>query len=182
MKLKYIFAALFLFASAAPLGAASPEMLLRERCYQGECTFTKIIQTKTIGRNAGGYLLQVKARSVAVGLKQGESEKIPAPKNFGIVRVVYIYCSTTKPALIFYDSKKFYAHIMNIGETPAGYEIGSHIEYWAACHDRIVSVGDVTEGKLAEDAAGLGYKKLPDGERQQRGFRSKKKAFRYFGL
>src|SRR5882757_8975726 len=46
--------------------AAPPEILLRERCHQGECTFTKITQTKTVGKNADGYMLEVKERSAVV--------------------------------------------------------------------------------------------------------------------
>ncbi len=94
----------------------------------------------------------------------------------------YVYCSTRKPAVIFYDDRKFYAHLLNIGEKTAGYEIDSQIEYWAACHDRVVSASDVTEGRLAKDAADLGYRKLPEAETGQRGFRNKKKAFQFFGL
>ncbi len=97
------------------------------------------------------------------------------------MRVIYIYCSTEKPALIFYD-KKFYAHFLKIGEPPTGNQIDSHIEYWAACHNRVVSVGDVTEGKLAKDAAELGYGKFPKNWGAQRDFRNKKKAFQFFGL
>lgn len=180
---RYWFAALLLFAFAVPLQAAQ-EILLRERCHQGECTFTKIIQTKTIGKNADGYLLEIKTRSVVVRAPKGggEPQNIPEAGSFGLVRVNYAYCSTQKPAVIFYDSRKFYAHFLKVGEAPPGSEIDSHIEYWAACHDKIVSVGDVADGKLAKDAADLGYGKFPDNWGRQREFRTKKKAFRYFGL
>jgi hypothetical protein len=173
--------AAILCASAASSSAA-PEMVLRERCHQGECTFTKIIQTKTIGKNDDGYMLEVKTRSSTQHYKPGarESEQ-PLPENYGIVRVVYMYCSTKKPALIFSD-KKFYAHLLNIGGTPAGYAIDSHIEYWAACHDKAVSVSDVMEGKLAKDAAALGYPEFTPQQESQRRFRTKAEAFRYFGL
>ncbi len=184
MNPRYCFAALFLVALLSQPVFAAQEMLLRERCHQGECTFTKIIQTKTVGKNAGGYLLEVKARSVVVRAPKGggEPEKIPEAGSFGLVRVSYAYCSAQKPAVIFYDNRKFYAHLLNVGETPAGYEIDSHIEYWAACHDKIVRVGDVMEGKLAKDAANLGYEKFPDNWGKQREFRSKAKAFRFFGF
>lgn len=184
MNPRTCFAALFLFALLSQPVFAAREMLLRERCHQGECTFTKIIQTKTIGKNAGGYMLEVKTRSVVVRAPKGggEPQKIPEAGSFGLVRVSYAYCSTQRPAVIFYDSRKFYAHLLNVGEPPAGYEIDSHIEYWAACHDKIVSANDVADGKLAKDAADLGYGKFPENWGKQREFRSKKKAFRYFGL
>lgn len=184
MNPRICFAALFLLALLSQPVFAAREMLLRERCHQGECTFTKIIQTKTIGKNADGYLLEVKMRSVVVRAPKGggEPQKIPGAGSFGLVRVSYAYCSTQKPAVIFYDSRKFYAHLLNVGEMPAGYEIDSHIEYWAACHDRTVSVSEVSDGKLAKDAADLGYKKMREGEKKQREFRNKKKAFQYFGF
>jgi hypothetical protein len=184
MNQRTCFAALLFVAFAAQPVFAAQEMLLRERCHQGECTFTKIIQTKTIGKNDGGYLLEVKARSVVVWAPKGggEPEKVPEAGSFGLVRVSYAYCSTQKSAVIFYDSRKFYAHLLNIGEAPAGYEIDSHIEYWAACHNKIVGVGELTDGKLAKDAADLGYGKFPDDWGRQREFRNKKKAFQYFGF
>ena len=183
MTKSFMFGCLAMVLGAGSLLAA-PEILLRGRCHQGECTFTKIIQTKTIGKNADGYLLEVKARSVVVRAPKdgGEPEKIPEAGSFGLVRVSYAYCSTQKPAVIFYDNRKFYAHLLNVGETSAGYEIDSHIEYWAACHDKIVSASDVSDGKLAKDAADLGYGKFPDNWGRQGEFRSKKKAFRYFGF
>jgi hypothetical protein len=181
MNPRFCFAALFLAAFATQPVFAAQEMLLRERCHQGECTFTKIIQTKRIKSNAGGYLLEVKARSATVREKNDSRGEPRLPKNFGFVRVTYMYCSKEKPALIFSDSK-FYAHLLKIGETPAGYEIDSQIEYWAACENKVVNVGDLMEGKLAKDAADLGYGKFPDNWGKQREFRNRKKAFQYFGF
>jgi hypothetical protein len=183
MKPRSWFAVCFLFASAGPL-LAEPGVLLRERCHQGECAFTQIIQTKTVGHNADGYMLEVKARSASLRIppRADDPATMKPPKNFGLVRVIFVYCSKTKPALVFYDDRTFHAHLLRIGETPAGYEIDSQIEYWAACHDKVVSVADVTENKLAKDAAGLGYGRFADNWSGQRDFRTKKKAFRFFGL
>ncbi len=65
---------------------------------------------------------------------------------------------------------------------PGGHQIDSHIEYWAACHNKVVSVEDVTGGALAKQAADLGYGKFPENWGTQRQFRNKKKAFQFFGL
>lgn len=174
----------FLFLGAGSSFAAFSEMLLRERCNQGECTFTKIITKRPAGKNAQGVMLEVKSRSVVVSApaRQADPQTMPAPESFGLVRVSYAYCSTQKPAIVFYDGKKFFAHLLSVGEPPAGYAINSHIEYWAACHDKIVSVADVMEGKLAKEAADLGYRKSPEAEQGQREFRNKRRAFRFFGL
>ena len=180
---KQLASAFVISALAGPLLAAQPEMLLRERCQQGECTFTKIVTKRPIGKNAQGTMIEVKSRSVVVpAAKNVDPSSVPTPDSFGLVRVSYAFCSTQKPAIVFYDSKKFYAHMLNVGEAPAGYAVNSQIEYWAACHDRIVSVNEVTEGRLAKDAEKLGYTKLPEGDIVQRDFRNKKRAFRFFGL
>ena len=184
MQMKYPFAALLFLALTASSVAAEP-MLLRERCHQGECGFTQIIQTKTVGRNADGYMLEVKARSATLPIpdkSKADPETMKLPKNFGLVRVVYTFCSMTKPAFVFYDDKRFYAHLLKIGDTPAGYEVDSQIEYWAACHKKVVSADDLTAGTLAKEAADLGYGPYPDRWNGQRSFRTKKKAFRFFGL
>jgi hypothetical protein len=174
---------LTLMAASALARDLPPEMLLRERCHQGECTFTKIFTKRVIKKNTGGKLVEVKSRSVVVPAPKSDAEvQPPAPDSFGLVRVSYAYCSTEKPGLIFYDNQKFYVHVLNIGEPAAGYLIDSQIEYWAACHDKVVSVGDVMEGKLAKEAADLGYHKVPEAERAQYKFKNKKKALRFFGL
>ena len=54
--------------SAVSAFAAAPEMLLRGRCHQGECSFSKIISTQTIGKNDAGYMLLVKERSASASL------------------------------------------------------------------------------------------------------------------
>ena len=184
MNPRTCFAALFVFSLSSQPVFAAQEMLLRERCHQGECTFAKIIQTKTVGKNDGGYMLEVKARSVVVRAPKGggEPEKIPEAGSFGLVRVSYAYCSKQRPGVIFYDNRKFYAHLLKVGETSAGYETDSHIEYWAACHNKIVSAGDVMKGNVAKDAADLGYGKFPEKWGKQVEFRNKTKAFKYFGL
>jgi hypothetical protein len=172
------------FVSGPASAEAAPEMLLRGRCNQGECSFTKIISTQTIGKNDAGYMLLVKERSAIVTTSKNDSnpENVKAPKYFGLVKVGNIFCSTQKPATIFYSDKRFYAHVLNIGEPAPGFAVDSHIEYWAACHNRIVSVSDVMGGALVKDAAALGYHKVPEANQGQYDFRSRKKAFRFFGL
>jgi hypothetical protein len=179
-----VFLAAICLTLASPLSAATVDIRLRERCHQGECTFTNIIATRTIGKNDGGRMMEVKARSATLPIPKKRADDpstMKEPKNYGLVRVVYVYCSTSMPALIFYD-KKFYAHLLKIGARPAGNEIDSHIEYWAVCHGKVVTVADVTDGGLAKEAADLGYGNFPEKWGQQRSFRTKQKAFGFFGL
>jgi hypothetical protein len=168
---------------SGPLLAAQPEMLLRERCRSDECTFTKIVTKRRIAQNAQGRMIEVKSRSVVVPVAKGtDPQAVPSPDSFGLVRVSYAFCSTEKPAIILYNGKKFSAHMLNIAAETAGSAINAQIEYWAACHDRIVSVNEVTEGRLAKDAEKLGYHALPAEDIRRRDFRTKKRAFRFFGL
>jgi hypothetical protein len=128
-------------------------------------------------------MIEVKSRSVVVPVEKGtDPQAVPSPDSFGLVRVSYVFCSTQKPAVVFYDGKRFHAHMLNVGEPPRGYAVNSQIEYWAACHDRIVSVNEVMEGRLAKDAEQLGYRMLPAEDIRRRDFRTKKRAFRFFGL
>jgi hypothetical protein len=168
---------------SGPLVAAQPEMLLRESCRKNECTFTKIISKRPIGKNAQGRMIEVKSRSVVVPIAKGtDPQAVLSPDSFGLVRVSYVFCSTQKPAVIFYDGKRFHAYMLNVGEAPAGYAVNPQIEYWAACHDRIVSVNEVMEGRLVKDAGQLGYTRLPAEDIRRRDFRTKNRAFRFFGL
>lgn len=170
------------FAGAAmQVATAAPEMLLRERCHKSECGFTKIVTTKTVGRNAAGYMLQVKSRSVVVPLK-GAPDAMPTPESFGLVRVSYAFCSTQKPAVIFYKGEQFRVRLLNMIEPPAGDLINAHIEYWAVCHKQVFSVADVADGAAAKAAGDLGYREPGDVKRALRRYSSKKKAFRFFGL
>ena len=105
-----------------------------------------------------------------------------APEYFGLVKVSYVFCSTLKPGLIFYSGRRFYAHVLNVDEPAASYAIDSHIEYWAVCHNKIVSVNDVTNDALTKQARELGYQKVPEANQPQYDFRSRRKAFRFFGL
>ncbi len=164
--------------------AAAPEMLLRGRCQQGECPFTKIVSTQTIGKNDAGYMLLVKERSAIVTLssKDTDAANVKLPKYFGLVKVSHAFCSTQKPAIIFYSAGRFYAHVLNIGEPAPGFAADSHIEYWAVCHEKIVGVSDVMSDALTKQAHELGYHKVPEASQAQYDFRSRKKAFRFFGL
>ena len=173
-----------LAGSAVSAFAAAPEMLLRGRCHQGECSFSKIISTQTIGKNDAGYMLLVKERSAIVtpSRKDPDPGNVRPPKYFGLVKVSYAFCSLQKPAFIFYSNNRFYAHVLNVGEPAAGYAIDSHIHYWAVCHNKIVGVPDVTGDGLMKQAQELGYRKVPEANQAQYDFRSRKKAFRFFGL
>jgi len=175
---------LILAAFAGGAALASNEMLLRGRCHQGECSFTKIVSIQSIGKNAAGHMLLVEERSAIVTLsaKDLDPDNVKPPKYFGLVKVSFAFCSTQKPAIIFYSDGKFYAHILNIGEPASDVAVHSHIEYWAVCHEKVVSFRDVMSDALANEAHQLGYKKVPEAEKARYSFRTRALAFRFFGL
>jgi hypothetical protein len=175
---------LILAVFAGKAAFAGNERLLRGRCHQGECSFTKVVSTQTVGKNDAGYMLLIKERSAIVNLsaKDPDPEKVKPPKYFGLVKVSFAFCSTQRPAIIFYSDGKFYAHVLNIGESASDFAVRSHVEYWAVCHEKVVSVSDVMSDALAKEARDLGYKKVPEAEKVRYSFRTRAKAFRFFGL
>lgn len=180
----FIAFSLFFAIVAGGTALAREELLLRGRCQQGECTFTDIISAQTIGKNDTGRMLLVKVRSAIVSIPAMDQDpyKVKPPKYFGLVKVNYAFCSTQKPAIIFYSDGKFYAHVLKVGEAAAGFIVDSHIEYWAVCHEKVVSVGEVMSDVLAKQANDLGYHKVPEAEKGQYTFRTRAKAFQFFGL
>jgi len=182
-KLLFVFSVFFAIV-AVGTALAREELVLRGRCQQGECNFTKIISTQKIGKNDAGQMLVVKVRSAIVSLsaKDQDPDKVKPPKYFGLVKVSYAFCSTQKPAIIFYSDGKFYAHVLKVGEAATGFLVDSHIEYWAACHETVVSVSEVMSGVLAKQASNLGYHKVPEAEKGRYTFRTRAKAFQFFEL
>ncbi len=89
---------LILAVFAGKAAFAGNEILLRGRCHQGECSFTKVVSTQTIGKNDAGYMLLIKGRSAIVNLsaKDPDPEKVKPPKYFGLVKVSFAFCSNSK--------------------------------------------------------------------------------------
>jgi len=173
------------FAGAAL--AISP-MLIHGRCHMGECSFTEIIQTKTIAGRTGGHLISAKERSAVVKapVKNGEPQydQVKPPKFFGLVKVSYAFCSTERPAFVFYADGRFHAHVLDVGDTSgvSGYNTDSHLLYWAICHEKVLQVDDLASEELAKQASALGYHKVREAEKGQYEFKSQRRMMRFFGL
>jgi len=181
--------AAFLLASLAAALAATPEpVLVPGRCNMGECSFTEIIATVTAGARTGGTLIAAKERSAVVKapLKDGvpQYDKVKPPKFFGLVKVSYAFCSTERPAFVFYADGKFYAHVLDVGDTGgvSGFNTDSHLLYWAICHKKVLREADLSSDELAKQASELGYHKVKEAEKGQYQFNSKQKMMQFFGL
>jgi hypothetical protein len=189
MRKRIAVSAAFLFASLSAAPAATPEpMLIHGRCHMGECSFTEIIATTTAGERPGGKLLAAKERSAVVKapVVNGEPqyEKVKPPKFFGLVKVSYAFCSTERPAFVFYADGKFLAHVLDVGDTAgvSGYNTDSHLLYWAICHRKVLREADLSSEDLAKQAQQLGYHKVPEAEKGQYQFKNKQKMLGFFGL
>ncbi|HLL27162.1 MAG TPA: hypothetical protein VKT73_05880 [Xanthobacteraceae bacterium] len=187
MRLKHaLFSAILLLASL-PAALAAP-MLVRGRCHMGECSFTEIVNTKTVAARTGGALVAAKERSAVVKapVKNGEPQydEVQPPKFFGLIKVSYAFCSTERPAFVFYSDGKFYAHVLDVGDpsSVAGYNTDSHLLYWAICHQKVIRVDDLSSEALAKQAQDLGYHKVPEAEKGQYEFKNRRRMTRFFGL
>lgn len=186
---RILFSAAFLNASlAAALAAQAPPMLIRGRCHMGECSFTEIVNTKTVAARTGGALVAAKERSAVVKapVKNGEPQYnlVQPPKFFGLVKVSYAFCSTERPAFVFYLDGKFVAHVLNVGDTAgvSGYNTDSHLLYWAICHQKVLRVEDLAGEELAKEALALGYHKVQEAEQGQFEFKNRRKMLGFFRL
>jgi hypothetical protein len=173
---------------AAALAVQAPPMLIHGRCHMGECSFTEIVTTKTVGARTGGALVAAKERSAVVTapVKNGEPQYnlVQPPKYLGLVKVSYAFCSTERPAFVFYSNGKFYAHVLNVGDPAgvSGYNTDSHLLYWAICHQKVLREEELTGEGLAKQAQELGYRKVQEADKGQYEFKSRRRMLGFFGL
>jgi hypothetical protein len=186
---RVLFSTALLHASlAVAVAAQAPPMLIHGRCHMGECSFTEIVSTKTVGARTGGALVAAKERSAVVTapVKNGEPQYnlVQPPKFLGFIKVSYAFCSTERPAFVFYSNGKFYAHVLNVGDANgvSGYNTDSHLLYWAICHQKVLREEDLAGEALAKQALDLGYHKVPEADKGQYEFKSRRRMLGFFRL
>jgi hypothetical protein len=188
MRKQFALLAGLLLLPALGLAATPPPVLVAGRCNMGECSFTQIIATVKTGTRPGGTLIAAKERSAVVKapIKDGQPQydKVKPPKFFGLVKVSYAFCSTEKPAFVFYADGKFHAHVLDIGDTSgvSGFNTDSHLLYWAICHNKVIHETDLASPELAQEALSLGYHKVKEAEKGEYRFKSRQKMMQFFGL
>jgi hypothetical protein len=176
------------FICVSLAAALAAPMLVHGRCHMGECSFTEIVTTKTVAARPGGALVSANERSAVVKapVKNGEPQYnlVEPPKYFGLVKVSYAFCSTERPAFVFYSDGKFYAHVLNVGDTAgvSGYNTDSHLLYWAICHKKVLREEDLASEAVAKQALELGYHKVPEAEQGQYEFKNRRKMLGFFRL
>jgi hypothetical protein len=135
-------------ALSAVLGHVQPaaaEITLPGRCHQGYCYDTIYLGKTLLERGSDGVLYAVET---AIQWHEGRTD---------VAKESYVYCSTTKPAVIFaVDSTDgpYRASLLNPGERqPIGAFMSSYPVYWATCHNLVGPRFDVSEDRARE----MGY-------------------------
>ena len=67
-------------------------------------------------------------------MKNGEPQYnlVEPPKFFGLVKVSYAFCSTERPAFVFYSDGKFFAHVLNVGDPTGVSGYNASLYGWAS--------------------------------------------------
>lgn len=143
--------ALGTFASAIFMALpAFADVILPGRCpHMGYCWDQKLSKKTLVQKLRGGTLY-----SIELAHRSWKFESQP-PDTFKPSRTNYVYCSTTRPTLIFQFDNKYYAHFLNPGGEWYGYNISSYPVYWATCHE--FSAKDFRNDNMRRRAFQLGY-------------------------
>jgi hypothetical protein len=130
------------------------DIVLPGGCQMGECWEQKLIEKRLIKSGSKGTIYAVKT------VVRSGSMDSQAFGSFGEVKLSYVYCSTTKPAIIFdvdFDvDRTYYAHLLNPGSQDwAGYNQSDYPLYWATCHNFVGP--DFFSEEMTAKAIKLGY-------------------------
>ena len=135
--------------------ATSTFRTLPGRCQMGIC-WDNQYRGKTLlhqGKRDRLYSVELAFRSWEMGTEPDN--------NFEKPRTSYVYCSTSKPALIFAEDTAnpdsgYIAHLLNPGgDDWAGYNMADYPIYWLTCHN-IVGPNFFSEA-MSDRALQLGY-------------------------
>jgi hypothetical protein len=129
---------------------AFADIILPGRCpHMGICWDQKFIKKTLLERGKNGTLYSVELAS-----RSWRVEAQP-PATFKPPNTSYVYCSTTRPALIFKSEGKYYAHFLNLGGDWYGYNVSDYPVYWTTCHNFVEP--DFFSENMKKRAIQLGY-------------------------
>lgn len=126
---RHVWPLLTVLASSLVALPAGADILLPGRCHMGECWENRFISKELLRETSRGRLYAVELASRSWPMDSEPSE------NWERQRTDYVYCSTTRPAIVFNADGSYYAHLLNPGNFPFGYEMGDYPIYWATCHN-----------------------------------------------
>lgn len=112
---------------------AAPGKVLQSRCHMGECAWTKIVSSRTQVRPSRDLVVEVvqdTGASLMDGPDAGKIEWMGEVKSRAT-------CSYNRPAVSFYTGGEWTEHALNLSPqgTVFGYQVGSVITYFLACHN-----------------------------------------------
>ena len=133
---------------------AMAEITLPSECRQDTFWQDRLAEKKLLKRNSIGSLYELKIQTRSCDYRD-------KCQSFGDASISWVFCSTMRPAYIFnqFDSrlKPYIAHRLSPdGQSWFGYNRGSTIIYWAACHN--LAGPEYFGPQMVSRAIALGYR------------------------
>jgi hypothetical protein len=124
-----------LVASLLLVTPAKADVILPARCHMGICGENRFIQKDV--------------------LRTWPMEEEPSG-SYNEPRTSYVYCSTSRPAIVFESDGIYYADLLNPGgDDFYGYNMSDYPVYWATCHNFVGP--DFFSERMTANAIRLGY-------------------------
>ena len=149
MCLRFLLA--FALANLAAVPARAAEVH-RGRCAIDVCAWFLIQEKNIVASDKNGALFRVTLQRFTTR----RANDRPPPRKAWEVSEGYVLCSKTRPAVLFQSGGEWLAHILAPAQPSAyaGYNLTSHVQYFAVCHG--VGLPAIDEPMLAK-ARALGY-------------------------
>lgn len=134
---------------------ASARSILFTRCHGHYCLEIKSVKKTFLKNGPNGKLYSIKQirRNYPDGSLTGG--KISKGKFREDKEPSYVYCSTSKPAVISKHNNSYLATILNPGGDVYGYNTESNVLYWNTCHNFVGP--DFFSARMSRKAKSLGY-------------------------
>ena len=134
---------------------AVAEMVLPGRCHMGHCYEMSIKDKRPLKRTSSGTLYEIRRASRGwEHLKGVDYKSIP----FGEYSVLYVHCSTKRPAIIMKSGSPPYDYRATLlypnGRDYFGYNMAAYHMYWGVCHGE---TDEYWSEEMVSKSIALGY-------------------------
>ncbi|BCG79909.1 lysozyme inhibitor LprI family protein [Mesorhizobium sp. 113-3-3] len=155
--------------SAATMSNSIVGRRIQGRCHMDYCGWFSIEERSIAARAPDGVLYRVESRYWESKHPEGTYDT-PAPLKDNGRGDWYVFCSLTRPAMMFHDSStenNWVVSTLSPNDQGGifGYNESSYTEYFAACHD--IEITDVY-GQISPKVKGLGYRVDAEAVKQER--------------
>lgn len=123
-----------------------PPDVVPGRCHMDECVWSRFVEREIVRSDSSGTLIRTKTITGSSKHPNG-SYDVGTPIEWGAPSDEYIFCSKTRPAVIFDVNNQWIAHLLAPGysEGVFGYNTDSYIDYFFICHGlKNVDLGDAS--------------------------------------